>query len=325
MTVALSLVAAGVAAALSTRLGRDYAARRRHHALAWCLSLALFAVASAAVAVGVAAGWPTPVFAVFWATGALVTVPVLAAGQLMFMDPPRARLYWALVGLVVVLATAAMAVSPMDAEALAEAGARRAIPAGEDVFGDSLTMALLPPFNYTALVVVGGVLWSAVTTRRWTLTLIAAGVVVAGGSFAFVRAGSPEAFSTTLAVGVVLMYAGFRAAARPHAGPARSRRTRGGQGTAGGGTAGPPPRRRRPTITVYTRQGCGLCRTAERHVVDVAGDEADVEFVDVDADPELYERYTVRVPVVAVDGEERFEFEVDPEDLAAALRAAARG
>lgn len=75
----------------------------------------------------------------------------------------------------------------------------------------------------------------------------------------------------------------------------------------------------RPTVTVYTRAGCTLCREAERVVAEVAGGLASIEHVDVDASPELTARYTVRVPVVAVDGVELFEFAVDPEALRAAL------
>lgn len=76
---------------------------------------------------------------------------------------------------------------------------------------------------------------------------------------------------------------------------------------------------RLPTVTVYTRRGCTLCAKAERTVAEVAGERAAVEVVDIDARPDLTERYTVRVPVVAVDGVELFEFHVDPDDLRAAL------
>lgn len=315
MSVALSLVAAVVAGLLSARLGRRFLARRRSHALAWSGSLALFAVASAAVALGLAQGWSPAVFLVYWVAGALVTVPLLAAGQLMFMDPARAWLYWTLAALMGLSALVAVATSSLDSGVLAEVGAR--IPTGEAVFGESLAVALLPPFNYTAVIVVVGVVWSAVRTRRWSLLFIALGVLVAGASFAFVRAGLPAGFSTTLASGAVLMYVGFRAAERPPA-PPGSHAHRGREDDTGEAT-------RRPRITVYTREGCGLCREAERLVAEVAGDEAHVEHVDVDADPALYERYTVRVPVIAVDGEELFELQVDPGALSQAVQAAARG
>lgn len=72
-------------------------------------------------------------------------------------------------------------------------------------------------------------------------------------------------------------------------------------------------------VTVYTRAGCKLCEQAEALVAAHAG-EATVELVDVDADPELADRYGVRVPVVAIDGVERFELQVDEAELVAALR-----
>jgi glutaredoxin len=82
-------------------------------------------------------------------------------------------------------------------------------------------------------------------------------------------------------------------------------------------------RRRRPAVTVYTRAGCGLCRTAERVVAHVARGVADVELVQIDTDPELVERFTIRVPVVFVDGVEFAEYEVDPIRFRDRLRAAA--
>lgn len=77
----------------------------------------------------------------------------------------------------------------------------------------------------------------------------------------------------------------------------------------------------RPRVTVYTRTTCGLCRTAEAVVAEVAAGRADVKHVDVDADPAITDRYTVRVPVVAVDGDELFEYTVDADALRAALDA----
>jgi glutaredoxin len=81
-------------------------------------------------------------------------------------------------------------------------------------------------------------------------------------------------------------------------------------------------RRRRPQVTVYSRAGCHLCERAERDVARLARGRADVEVVDIDTDPTLIERYTVRVPVVAVDGVEVAEFQLDPAAFRAALRRA---
>lgn len=83
-------------------------------------------------------------------------------------------------------------------------------------------------------------------------------------------------------------------------------------------------RRHRPTVTVYSRRGCHLCAVAEQDVRRMARRGADVVVVDVDAEPALTARYTVRVPVVAVDGVEVAELEVDPAVVRRALRAARR-
>ena len=73
-------------------------------------------------------------------------------------------------------------------------------------------------------------------------------------------------------------------------------------------------------VTIYTRAGCHLCEEAERVVREAQADGGfRLELVDIDRDPELVCRYGVRVPVVAVDGEELYEYEVPPDLLRARL------
>ena len=75
------------------------------------------------------------------------------------------------------------------------------------------------------------------------------------------------------------------------------------------------------TVTLYTRAGCHLCEEAERVLrAERAATPFHLELVDVDRDPELQRRYGVRVPVVAVDGEELFEYQVPADLLRARLR-----
>ena len=54
---------------------------------------------------------------------------------------------------------------------------------------------------------------------------------------------------------------------------------------------------------LYTRQGCHLCDDA-RDVLRRHGLEP--ELIDIDASPELRERFNTCVPVVMIDGKERF-------------------
>ena len=71
-------------------------------------------------------------------------------------------------------------------------------------------------------------------------------------------------------------------------------------------------------MTLYTRDGCHLCEDAER--VLAAHGIAFVR-VDIDSDDELFKRYLERIPVVAVDGEELSDFEVDVVALRNKLRS----
>lgn len=73
-------------------------------------------------------------------------------------------------------------------------------------------------------------------------------------------------------------------------------------------------------VTVYTRDGCSLCVTAESAVARVCGDlGVGWAAVDVDVDPELRAEYGDRVPVVVVDGREHSFWRVDESRLRATL------
>jgi glutaredoxin len=66
-------------------------------------------------------------------------------------------------------------------------------------------------------------------------------------------------------------------------------------------------------ITLFGRPGCHLCDDAEA-VLRRVGEPYCV--VDIESDDELFKRYLERIPVITVDGEERFEYFVDEEGLA---------
>ena len=69
-------------------------------------------------------------------------------------------------------------------------------------------------------------------------------------------------------------------------------------------------------VTLYTRQGCHLCDAAEvalQHVLRRA--EFQLEILDVDVDPRLRELYNEKVPVVAIDGVDVFQYAVDVKEL----------
>jgi glutaredoxin len=69
-------------------------------------------------------------------------------------------------------------------------------------------------------------------------------------------------------------------------------------------------------LTVYGKPGCHLCDDARAAVRDVlAGRDVRLREVDVTLDPVLERRYGERIPVVALDGEELFDYVVDVDVL----------
>ncbi len=70
-------------------------------------------------------------------------------------------------------------------------------------------------------------------------------------------------------------------------------------------------------IIVYTRVGCHLCEEAKATLESYA---LAVQTVDIDQDPQLRERYNECVPVVFMDGRERFRGRIDPVLLRRLLR-----
>jgi hypothetical protein len=73
-------------------------------------------------------------------------------------------------------------------------------------------------------------------------------------------------------------------------------------------------------VVLYGKAGCHLCEEALEVVRAVqARRPFSLTEVDVSLDPVLNARYGVRIPVLAVAGEELFEYHVDAAELEQAL------
>ncbi len=219
LPIGATLVALAFATHLLVRGGR----RRARHEAAWGVAMLMFAAASGALVLGVADGWSSAEFRVYWLFGAVLNVPYLALGEVYLL----ARRPW--VGhlvLAVLLAATAWAAAevrsaPLDADVLAT----ERFFAGREVLGEDAparTLAFVYSYAGTAVLVLG-ILWSAVTMRgrpehrgRVVGTLlIALGALIVAGGAAFAAASNFVGFSLTLAAGVIVMYLGFLAATRP--------------------------------------------------------------------------------------------------------------
>ena len=69
-------------------------------------------------------------------------------------------------------------------------------------------------------------------------------------------------------------------------------------------------------VVLYSRPGCHLCDEA-RAVIEAERARTPFAFdeIDIETDDELVKEYGIRIPVVVIDGVERFEIAVDAGEL----------
>jgi hypothetical protein len=215
----LSFASALLALRLAGDLGGRFRARRAPQLAAWSASLLAYALASAALAWGAAAGWDDRAFRFYYLAGGLLTAPLLGTGSLLLRGyrwaAPVALLY---TGLAVGIAVAMPLTEPVGGTAIPKAQEHLDFLPGRllAVLGNSLgTLAVVA-------VALG-------TIRRRPLGngLILAGVAVAAIGSALAGLGEAQT-AAFIAVGVALLYAGFLAASgeRLPAIPSRRRAVR---------------------------------------------------------------------------------------------------
>jgi glutaredoxin len=70
------------------------------------------------------------------------------------------------------------------------------------------------------------------------------------------------------------------------------------------------------TIEVMTKKDCSLCDDAKEIIEQVIAEmPAELKMTDIESDPELFERYKEKIPVVLINGEESFVYKVHPVTL----------
>lgn len=190
---------------------------RQPHELAWTVALAMFALASVALAVGTSTGWDNGTFRVFYLFGAILNVPWLALGTtyLLFGPTVGRRVQWVLV-LISGLAAGVLLTAPMAGIV----GATE-IPVGKMVFGVLPRVLAVVGSALGAIVIFGGAIWSGGQLlrrrevpgrgrRAASNALIALGtLVLSSGGIVQGAVGDDEAFTVSLVVGISVIYAGF--------------------------------------------------------------------------------------------------------------------
>jgi hypothetical protein len=194
------------AALLALRLGGALAGRwrvrRAPELAAWSASLVAYAVASAALAWGAAAGWDDAAFRVYYLFGGLLTAPLLGLGSLLLAGK-RSALGPALVyvGLAIGVAIAV----PLHGEI-----AGTSIPHAQDHLDLWPARLLAIVGNAAGTVAVLGVAIATIRRRPLGNVLIVTGVVFAALGSALAGLGTAQT-AAFVAVAAILLYGGFTA------------------------------------------------------------------------------------------------------------------
>ena len=200
MDALVAFAAALVALRLAGALARRWQESRRPELAAWAWSLAAYAVAAAAIAWGEAAQWDARAFRVYYAAGALLTAPLLGIGSLLLVGWRR--------GAPLGLLYAGLAIGVAVAMPVHGAFPPHGIPPAQD------HLALVPA---RLLAIVANVLGTAavvvVAARSFRRRPVGNALIVAGVATAALGSGltglGAAGSSAGIAVGVLLLYAGF--------------------------------------------------------------------------------------------------------------------
>jgi hypothetical protein len=200
----LAFAAALLSLRLTALLAARWRDRRRPELAAWSAALLAYAIASAALAWGAAAGWDARAFRVYYLFGGLLTAPLLGLGSLLLYGWRR------IVGPALVYVGLAVGVAISVPVHAAFGGD---IPAAQDHLDFFPARFLAFVANITGTLAVLAV--ALVTIRRRLLgnALIVGGVVVAAAGTALSGLGAART-AVFVAIAALLLYGGFTASPR---------------------------------------------------------------------------------------------------------------
>ena len=213
LDTALAAGAAALAVAFCVATYERWLLRRRRHELAWSASFACYALASLALAVGIAGGWNGLVFRWFYAAGAVATGPVLAIGTVYLHFGRKTGDAVAAVTVVLV----AIGVGVVMASPFVHALPHDELAQGSKVFSAGPRVFAAVGSGVGALAVIIGSAVSAVRRRAPLGNVLIALGVAANGASGLLNSlvGETRGFVVMLAIGITLLFAGFLAATTP--------------------------------------------------------------------------------------------------------------
>ena len=218
--VAAPLAGTAVSAVFTLDLLRRWTRSRRPAVAVWVLSFAAFTVGIAALGYGIHYGFDPGVLRTYYLAGGLLAAPLLGLGEIELLASSARVTRWARLVTValVVPGIVLILLDPLNGPV-----SGTAVPDGRELFGGwtRLFVALSNILGTGA--VIGGVSVSAERTARGgaparsrfrgTLGILA-GALLAATAGTFASLGVPEVQPVVLALGVLVMYAGFRQTVR---------------------------------------------------------------------------------------------------------------
>ncbi|MGH2616516.1 MAG: hypothetical protein ACRDJC_14835, partial [Thermomicrobiales bacterium] len=242
MTIAFPAVACLLALACAGFVGWDAVRRPRPECALWTAAFLVFAVAADAEVLGAMTGWSPALARVYYLTGAVLVVGILALGELYLLWPQRMPAVMPGVALLTVAVAATAVWSAPIASAQVRSIGWQAIERGPFLIALTATMNA-----GGTLVLVGGALYSAFTLRAKAdagrraagCLLIAMGTIAVALGGTLTRFGRPEYLYVAMALGIAVIFAGVLLTR-----PSGSRMMRHGFTVAGDGLTRPAQRAR---------------------------------------------------------------------------------
>jgi len=76
-----------------------------------------------------------------------------------------------------------------------------------------------------------------------------------------------------------------------------------------------------PQLQVYSRPGCHLCEQLLDALQPIIRGRAELTVLNIESNPEWIEKYSIRIPVVEMDGRFLCQYHLDTDAVTAALDA----
>ena len=219
MDIALAVVAAAAATGFTLDLVRDFRRSPRPHVAAYATGIGMFALATWALAAGLALGWSGAAYRVFFLFGGVLNIPFLALGSMFLVVGPRAghAMTIALGGLAAISTTLVLTVP--FAEPLPRSGVPAEVfaPISEAGFGPRLLAAIGSGLGASILIALALVslfrFWKRNRRLVWGNALIVTGTLAGStGGTMLGFLGETAAFELSLLATVTLIWAGYRVA-----------------------------------------------------------------------------------------------------------------